>query len=166
MIQMAKWRADESLPARFVLANAVSNDIRLTGNTLSVWVCEASDSRSIEDVVLALASTRDSVAKLDVVWIEAQEVKGILIDINEVSGSSPVKNLNDRHRDLKGIDIVKLVRLVRRIAQAVGADKCRRFTEKQVLQLIVAAINNGRLLLDDLNEKIQNRVKVELSKAK
>jgi hypothetical protein len=163
MIQMAKWRADDGLAARFLLANAVSNDVRLAENTLSVWVCDPSDSRSIEDVVLALASGRDSVAKLDIVWIGAEEVKRILIDIEEVSGGSRVATLNDRHRDLKGIDIVKLVRLGRRIAEAVGSEKCKRFTEKQVLKLIVSAINSGRLQLDDLNEKMRKKIGVELN---
>ena len=166
MIQMAKWRADDGLAARFVLANAVSNDVRLAGNTLSVWVCDPSDPRSIEDVVLALASGRDSVAKLDVVWIEAAEIKRIMIDIEEVLGVSLVPTLNDRHRDLKGIDIVKLVRLGRRMAEAVGAEKYKRFTEKQVLKLIVTAINSAKLQLYDLSEKIQEKVRVELTKAK
>lgn len=166
MISMAKWRADDGLATRFVLANAVSNDVRLAENTLSMWVCDPSDSRSIEDVVLALATNRDSVAKLDVVWIETDEVKRILIDIEEVPGLSPVTTLNDRHRDLRGIDIVKLVRLGRRISQAVGAEKYKRFTEKQVLKLIVAAIHDDRLQLLELNAKIQERVRVELNKAK
>jgi hypothetical protein len=166
MISMAKWQPDDGLAMRFVLANAVSNDVRLTDNTLSVWVCDPTDPRSIEDVVLALASTRDTVAKLDVVWFEAEEVKRMLIDIEEAAGTCQVATLNSLHRDLKGIDIIKLVRLSRRIAEAVGTEKCQRFTEKQVVKLIVTAIRSDKLQLRELREKIQKRVNTELGGSK
>ena len=55
-----KWKARDIGGQTTVPAQGITNDIRVIDDCLSFWTCDPSHPPSLEQVVLALAATRDT----------------------------------------------------------------------------------------------------------
>jgi hypothetical protein len=139
-VSAAKWKSRANIGPNEVPADGVGADLRSFDNALSFWLCDPEEQRSLEDVVLVLASTRDQVQRLDLVWLSADEVAGMRIGLQATPGATPVSSLNHKHMDLTGIDLSRLFLLAGSVAQSVEGDRIRRFTEKQVLDILANAV--------------------------
>ncbi len=71
------------------MVTPITNDIRVTDDCLSFWTCDPSHLPSLEQVVLALAATRDTVDRLDLVWIEEAAIQKIPLRIVATEGDTP-----------------------------------------------------------------------------
>lgn len=162
-ISAQKWQSHNNIGKRQISADAVTYDMRTTDNCLSFWLCDPSSESSLEDVALALASTRESVDRLDLVWLAEEQVKGMRVRIDEVSGETPAKQLNNKHRDIAGIDVWRLARLGRGIATAVKATQWKRFTKKEVLEILLKAVKGGLIALSDLGEPLAGKIQQALA---
>jgi hypothetical protein len=69
-ITCAKWESREGFAAGGIPADAVTADLRTTGNTLSFWKCEPPPDDGIGAVVLGLATGAARIDWLDLVWVE------------------------------------------------------------------------------------------------
>ena len=138
-VSATKWKSRVGIQQDEVSADGVGADLRSSDNTLSFWLYDP-EQGSLEDVVLVLASTRDQVQRMDLVWLPAETVTGMKIGLSPTPGVTPVSSLNERHRDLTGIDLSRLFRLASGIAEAIDGDRVVRFTEKQVLDILAKAV--------------------------
>ena len=55
-ISRAKWEASDDLGEGEIQADAVSADLRTTGNTLSFWRCTSASETDLQRVILALTA--------------------------------------------------------------------------------------------------------------
>lgn len=129
-------------------------DLATRNNTLSVWYIEDGSS-NLEQVITALASSRDSISNLDYAMFDAELLvqTGIKIEINQ--GVTPYEAANIWHRDLIELSATKLVRLAENM---LAYSKRERFSEKKVLGLIREAVKNGQIDQTKLSSKIAKKL--------
>jgi hypothetical protein len=111
----------------------------VTDDCLSFWTCDPSDLPSVEQVVLALAATRDTVDRLDLVWIDEAAIQNIPLRIVATEGDTPAQLLRDRHRDVADIDLTGLYKLAEDVAKAVNGTQTKRWTKAEVRKILKTA---------------------------
>ena len=143
VIRKARWYRDEStawLGEGEFQADALA-DLETKGNALSLWVV-ADDRSNLEQVVSALASTRQYIANLDYALLDQKFIAEHNLKLQPVTGNSPYEQVNMWHHDLVELSASKLCVLAKIIFEC-GEKK--RYTEKDVLRLISRAIALGRI---------------------
>lgn len=152
-ITRSKWTDKIGIGADEISADAITADLRTQGKSLSFWKCE------IDDAILALASARDELGKIEVVWVADEELQNATDRrLEATKGKTRVRGLIDRHVDACGLDYVRLGAVARIIAGALEKQQYRRSTKAGVRKLLVAAIKDGRLKLEDLEQDVKDEI--------
>ena len=155
-VSISKWIGETGLPEGKIQADAITADLRTQSNKLSFWNCgeDALEKHMLEDAVLAVASSMDRANKVDIVWLVLEELEhdGHILAYDDVS--TPVKGLVGRHADVCGLDYEGLGSIASHIAAAAKDGKFKKFREKQVLGLLVAAAKQGRIDTNRLKETL------------
>ena len=154
-ITRSKWEAKNGLQPGEIPADAITGDLRTKENSLSFWLCEPNDQEELNDVALAISATRDSVAKIELVWLEREELEASGQFFDETPGQTPVLDLVDRHLDLRRLDGERLGRLALHVQNAISMDRYKRMSRRQVRDILGAAVLEGRVRLENLSQKIQ-----------
>jgi hypothetical protein len=157
-ISLQKWQARTHILDHQIPADGVTYDLRTTGNILSFWACDPTEPASLDEVALALASTRDRVQRVDLVWVDEDEVKRVNVTIQEDKGNTPARHLAEKHRHVVGIDLLRLVRLSRNLAHALKNDQYKRFTLQEIKKLLADAVDKGTISAADLKPEIVEQI--------
>ncbi len=124
---------------KFKLMDALG-DLRTCDNTLSVWLVE-DDQSNLDQVIAALASSCDNLSNIDYALINVDLLLNVGVEVEKNEGLTPYSSANKWHRDLVEITTTKLCKLAETI---FNSDK-KRVPEKEVLNLIKIAIQNGQI---------------------
>lgn len=157
-IRRSKWPVNPEVTMDEISADAITGDLRTRDNSLSFWHCDSTDKDDIDDAVLAISAGRDSVQKVEVVWLKRVELESAGQDLAQTDGSTPVADLVDSHIDVCSLDYQRLGGLASLVISAIASDQYQQVTRKQVQRILANAILQGRLSLGDLNTKIQVEV--------
>lgn len=157
-ITRAKWLQGPRLGRGEIGADAVTADLRTSGNALSFWRCDSGVENQVERVALAMAAAGNRIDKLDVVWIAEGDLAADGQSWEATDGRTPVAELRNRHVDLQRLDYVRLGNVARRVAAAIASEWCLRFSRRRVKMLLVAAVQRGDLDLADLAERVRDEV--------
>ena len=158
-ISTAKWKAKTNIAANEISADAVTHDMRTIGNTLSFWLYDPAREGSLEEAALALASIRDNIQRLDLVWVDQKIVEQINLRVESTQGETPARHLKSNHRDVIGLDVTRLMALAQNLANALINNQTRRFTEKQIHTLLCNAAKNNLIAMDDLKSSVAEKIK-------
>lgn len=160
-ISRAKWEPKEELGVDAISADAVTVDLRTTGNCLSFWECsDPNDREELKEIALALATPAnresDRVDKIDLAWIEKKAVEDKGIRLERSKGDTKIAYLRSKHIDAIHLDLEKIGILAKLFAHSVRKDnQYFRFTQAKVRKILSEAVQNGHISLDDLPEKIR-----------
>lgn len=154
-----KWKSEKAALVGKVPADAVFADMRTTDNRLSFWVCDPTQEQSLVQTVLAVATAKDNVQRLDLVWISEEELAKSDIATEATAGETPAKSLAKDHRDLIDLDLDKLYGLSKSFASAVSNKQTRRFTEAQVKEIISNGVAAGLVNTSDLKKSVADKIK-------
>jgi hypothetical protein len=162
----AKWGACDGLDEGEIAADAVTLDLKTSGNELSFWSCSSGCESELRETVLALAANCERLDKMDVAWIDENAVAAeqLTVQKSPERANTPVDGLKERHVDISKLDLVRLGKVAALVRAAVSSDRCKRFAKKEVLHVIVEAIRIGRLNLEALHAKLREEVQAELRK--
>jgi hypothetical protein len=165
-ITLSKWsKIDDAISA-----DAITSCLRTTKNTLSFWTVDKLNKESIEEVVLAMASSGEKLDKMDLVLISVEFFNRCNISIVEEIGNSKVEDLNYTHRDAVNLNLPKISAISSEILDQIEAIRnltaveleqnlmVKTFTIKEIKAIIVTAIAKGRLDKSILSEKIQSQI--------
>lgn len=156
-IKRAKWRPLESRNEPG--ADAISACLRTQGNALSVWAC-TEDAADYTQAALAIALTMDHVEDVDVVLLRTEDVRGLGCAVDQTLGETPIEDLKLRHRDIARLTLSDIHALARHIGERNGDTKYWvRVREKQIVAAAKDAVDAGRVTLDDLKPRMQERLK-------
>lgn len=99
---LAKWEPNRNLVASQISADAITGCIRTTDNTLSVWSSSTCDFKSdeVEKLIVALATTMDEPAAIDLIWLDDQKLIDKGVELISTPGGSKYKSLNSKHKDI------------------------------------------------------------------
>lgn len=157
MVQRQKWEPAQDLDQNEIAADAVTADLRTTGNTLSFWR-DDNDSTAVEQVALALATSRDKLDRIDIAWMPENLFEEDKLPLEASDGTTLVQSLRSLHVDVIGLDISRLGTVAAIVQQGVRSGQCRRFTKAQVSKLVKEAVNNNLLHLEALPSGIQKGI--------
>ena len=155
-INRAKWFQIDIYNDNDVSADAITNCLRTTKNTLSVWNIASEDD--VDKAVLAIISSQDHIETIDVVILNTEKIKEYEINIIASSGNTPIEEYKNLHRDLSELTFSKLGKIKDHIVERIRNDKIKRYTKGQLKKMLLEAIKSGKLKLDDLNDSIQNKL--------
>ena len=154
-INKAKWMQNDIRSAEDVSADAITNDLKTQGNTLSAWqVAE----ETIADAVLAIVASHQQLDTIDVVFLDPSSLESNGIMLQSTLGNTPVKNLIDQHIDICDLTYRTLGTVAEQIALALKEGKVVRYTKGKIKNLLKDAIDQGRLQMNDLNESLRKRL--------
>jgi hypothetical protein len=156
-IDKAKW-LNGDIPKEPPSADAITNDLKTTKNTLSVW--RINDETELEEAVLAIVSGQDHLETIDVVMLDDDFFVKCNISTETTNGNTPVIDLVDTHRDLLSLDYWTIGMVAEHIIENIKKDKLKRFTKIKLKQIIKDAIGMKRLTLSDLTKDIQNKINI------
>ena len=163
-INFPKWMSHPDLAEGEIQADAVTADLRTLDNVLSVWRCgdpEAS-ADDFQEAVLAMASTMVRADKIDVAWLQKEELEHAGYTLQQTDGETSVRDLVSWHYDLCGLDYARLGDIALRIRDAVVNQQSRRFRRTEVLNLLATAVDTGRLDIQDLKPNLGKEVEQAL----
>lgn len=157
-ITRPKWESREGFAAGEIPADAVTADLRTTGNTLSFWTCEPPPDDGIRAVVLALATGADRIDRMDHVWVEEDALRAKGIALNPSESRTPVASLRGQHVDLIRLDLGRLATVATLVAGALTRDQQRRFTRREVIEIVVEAIHHDLLSVSALDPRMREEI--------
>lgn len=160
----AKWSAVPGIAPGEIPADAISADLRTSSNSLSLWLCGEADDSALRGVVLALASGCDRLDRLDVVWIDQASIERERIALHQTRGRTPVVDMIDKHMDADELDLNRLGVIARLIHDALGAERCSRFSRQQVLDGILDGVERGVLDPAKLKPELFDAVRKEIER--
>ncbi len=146
------------LAAGEVPADAVTADLRTTENALSFWRCGEGTEVEVEEAALAIASAGGRLDRLDVIWLSDEALAHDNQSMKNTDGRTPVRALAKQHVDVHRLDYIRLGKVAGRVTDAIQDGKHRRLTKKRVTNIVAAAVEQGRVALADLEEKVQAEV--------
>ena len=144
-ISRAKWEANRVLSAGEISADAITGDLRTQDNSLSFWRCGIGDKTKLEEVALAIAAGRDSVDKLDIVWLADNDLRDDGQILRNIEGRTPVAELAKLHVDVCALDYVRLGKVAHRVVTALEEKRYLRLTKLRVKKLLTVAVGQGCL---------------------
>jgi hypothetical protein len=109
-------------------------------------------------VVLALAATRDTIDRLDLVWIDETAIKNIPLRIVPTEGDTPAQSLRDRHRDVADIDLGAMHELAQDVAKAVNGTQTKRWTKAEVRRILKNAAAQNSLDMNGVGERLRSEI--------
>lgn len=151
-INRAKWEQNDIKNGGVVSADAITNCLKTTRNSLSTW--EVTDE-SLEKGVLAMVVNHDRLDTIDVVLISSEELKDQSIDIEQTRGDTSFTEYIDRHYDLINLNYLSLGKVAEVIVNAFKVNKVKRYTQMDLRKLIQKALDDDILLLCVLKPNVQ-----------
>lgn len=158
-ISWAKWDGAIDAP---IGADALSCDLKTAGNTLSFWRFP-DEMHAYEEAALALAAGQRELDKIDIVGVdevELQESSGV--KLIESEGNTLVPDLKAYHVDVVELDIDRIAQVARLVARRVreSPNRVKRFSKKQVRDILARAVEDGRLRAEALEMKLLAALKI------
>jgi hypothetical protein len=144
-----KWVVKEYLYPDKISACAVTYCLRAPDDCLSFWSCELYQAQTIDDVILALASTMQELETIDIVLFRMDELASDRIEFaQQTDPRCPVADLSNRHFNALKLDLDKLASIAKRLAAKSRNNEdehCIRFTRSRVKEIVTDAVNAGRI---------------------
>ena len=137
-------------------ADAITNCLKTRQNTLSVW--EIISETDIDEAVLAIVSGQDHLDTIDVVLMSPDYLKKQGIDYKRTNGSTPVDDLVEKHIDLSNLTYKSLGIVAYHIVDKINDQKVKRYTIRQLKEILNQAISQNRLTPDKLKDFIREKL--------
>lgn len=155
-IRKSKWYKNNNvawLKQGEIQADALG-DLLTKNNTLSVWLVE-DDQSNIEQIVTALAASRDTISNLDYAIFQIDLLANANIKIENNEGATPYEKANRFHRDLVELTATKLINLAETI---LVNSQIERISEKKIGNLLETAVQNREIDKKKLRPGIANKL--------
>lgn len=149
IVSNPKWEKARFMSPQDVPADALS-DLRTNNNELSVWYVE-SDRSNLDSALVAAASNRQHLDKLDYELIDEGILVSLEIKCKKSDGNSPHRIASSTmHRDLTELTVEKISRL----ASAMMPLSRVRVPEKKVVLMLRTALTGGLLDPDRIPSRL------------
>lgn len=155
-IEKAKWMQNDILAGEDVSADAITNCMKTTGNTLSTWLIRAWDE--IPEAVLAIVSSHQHLDSIDIVCLERSLLERQGMDLRSTPGATPVKDLIDHHIDISNLAYRSLGTVANHIVNEIKQERTVRYTKGMIKKILNSAINDGRITKSDLHESVRAKL--------
>lgn len=160
-IERKYWNRAADLPNEVPAETLI--DLKARGNTLSFWLCDRSDTSSIERAALAVASTWDRLDDVDMTWVKEADLVSDAIEVIASEGDSLFSGSNALHRDAAKLTATKLCKIAERIINEYDLAQTHRVPAFDVANKLLAAIENEEIEPTKLHPKLKGKL-IEMAK--
>ena len=159
-INKAKWLQLDIINGEDISADAITNCLKTSNNSLSVW--KINSESEIDNAVLAIASGQEHLATIDVVLLNPDYLKQNGIKLKEAPNEAitALKSSKKMHFNIKNLTYKKLGIVAKQIIQNFKEDKVKRYTEGKIKEMLKNAISKKELDVNNLNENV--KIKLDL----
>ncbi|MBN1970225.1 MAG: hypothetical protein JW870_12725 [Candidatus Delongbacteria bacterium] len=158
MINRNKWPQNGDDEVFEIPSDAITNCLKSTRNTLSVWKIEMEDD--LDEAVLALVANFQHLESIDVIVLDGEDLVKANVKCEKTKGITPVKDLEDTHFDLCDLNYFSVGLVAEHIAKRIKCDKIKRYNQGALKRILKAAIAANRLKLEDLTESVAKKIGV------
>jgi len=155
-IEYNKWMQRDILNGAEPSSDAITNCMKTTRNTLSVWYIN--DSTELEEAVLAMASQFDHLDTADFLIIEIPLLQEKHLLLDKTRGMTPYSNFADNHRDIINLDYSSLGSMARIVVESIKRSYRERFTRPKLINLLKQGIDDGKIKPEDLKESVRAKL--------
>ena len=141
-----------------IRADALTKEFRTTNDTLSFWKCEDTPE-DLAEIALALAGSMTELSKFWIVLIDQDFFESKGFQLKATLGTTPIQDLRNRHIDIVELDAMNLTVLAQEITQLIRqSQNCYLFTKQEVSTLLRKALENKRLLIENLDKNLAQKL--------
>jgi hypothetical protein len=155
-INQAKWYQINVASSDDASADAITNDLKTTNNSLSVW--QINSESELTEAILAIAAKLEHLETIDVVLFSSDLLNEMKLETVNSPGITPVVDLQDKHVDITNLNHSKLGLISKAIIAALKGSKTHRFTKVQLKLILKKAIDDDRVKAELLNEGISKKL--------
>jgi len=155
-INKGKWNHIDFLASSDISADALTNDLKTTNNTLSLW--QVNNEGELDNAILALVAKQDNHETFDVVIFDEAKIYEQQLELQDTPGDTPVKSLIDTHRDICDLTYSKMGLVKDLILIELRGDRVRRFTKTYLKALLKRSIENQTLSALDINDTLKRKL--------
>ncbi len=142
-IEKSKWLQNDITSGEDVSADAITNCIKTSQNTLSTWRID--NEEQIDTAVLAIVSAHQHLDTIDVVWLSQDHLEKEGIHIQDTPGNTPIADLVESHVNIVGLTYKSLGKIAHSIVRRFSNNGVRRYTRTRLKEILRKAISSGRL---------------------
>lgn len=158
-ISRSKWDHQSFMKLDDISSDALTSCLRTRNNQLSFWNCKTTSIAEVEIIALALAGGMERIDSIDIVLIPKRVLNESQFQFEQNPGSTAVTDLKDLHVDMVQLTAKKLCQLVSIVAPNVrNSTSCFRFTRTKMLGFLSNAINEDRVELEKLFDKVTEQL--------
>lgn len=156
-INRAKWSQIDYNTSEDISADVFGTCLKTSYNTLSVWRIESLND--IDDVALSIVTTFQHLDKIDLIIINEEDFNTSGLKIEESDGITHYSKMIKSHRDIVSLRYSSLGDVKNLLLKSLRTpDKVKKYTLKEVKELLKNAIDKGLIDIDCLNESIKNKL--------
>ena len=155
-ITFSKWNQRKILEGELPSADAITNCMKTTRNTLSTWLI--ADPTELEDAVLAIISPFKSLDTIDVVTIELSLLQDNNLELKASPGITHYAAFRDKHHDISNLDYDSLGRAANVIVTSIKQNSRVRFTHAKLKKILLQGIDDGKIIETELDESLQEKI--------
>lgn len=155
-VTIAKWKGAEWASLDRIPSDALSIDLRTSGNTLSFWRADV-EGKGEDDAVLAVLGALKHVEKIDIAFVCEESMRGL--ELQSTPGDTIFKDLRDLHVDVANLDQKSLLQTATALGVEIFGETTKRMTRQEVKTRLQAAIDEGRISWDGFPDEVQNELK-------
>lgn len=159
-IARAKWGDEITQDTSDVPADAITNCLKTTNNTLSVWKIESEEE--LNDAILALITgkSQERFSKVDYVLIDECKLINNGLSLVDSDGDTIVDELVKKHKNISDLSYSKLGIIKDIILECINKGKYKFITRENIKKLVKSSIEAGKLQKEKLNEKLIDNEKL------
>ncbi len=149
----AKWRGVDFHKPQNAPADAITNCLKTTDNTLSVWEIDSPDKP--DEGVLAIAGSLDHIAAIDIIILNEDDIKDADISVESSEGDTTVTDLKETHKDIVNLTYYTLGKINDLMVTSLKNKLCKRYTAGELKKILKKALNEKRIHWENLSPGLQ-----------
>jgi hypothetical protein len=155
-IDYAKWAQRQILEGEPPSADAITNCMKTTRNTLSLWSIR--DESELDEAVLAIAAQGDHLDTIDILKINPSLISDRGLNVIKSHGLTPYAGFVNNHLDIVKLDYALLGIMAGVIVESIRHGGRKRVTFGELKKIITKGIEDGKVEMAELKPDIQKKI--------
>lgn len=155
-IEKGKWLQNDIVRGEDISADAITNCMKTTKNTLSMWRID--EEEQMDDAVLAIVSAHQHLDTIDVAWVKLNQLEEYGISMQDTPGETPIADLVDSHVNIVNLTYSSLGKVAHCIVKCFSDNSVKRYTRGSLKTLLQKAIESGRLKAERIEPSLAEKL--------
>ena len=161
------YKIQQASDVSLIPADFLGQEMRTSGNTLSVWRCESLNTEDSMNAIKAALFASSEITATQFIILDSEMLEAAGIKTNDVLGKTSYIGLNELHTDLCDLTYEKIGILLNLYHQvSTSQDRIPKIEKKDFQRLALEAYSEGCLDENAMNDQFKKAMEKLLSKPK